>query len=78
MRYLPFILCVCGLPTPAFAHLGHVAEVAGHSHVIAIGATIAAAALAGFIAKSAKEKAEREKTDGETDKPEPEATGESA
>lgn len=38
------------LPAPAFAHLGHVEEVAGHSHWIGLAAAAGAAALAGWLA----------------------------
>ena len=38
------------MPVPAFAHWGHVGELAGHGHAIAIGAAAAAAALAAWIA----------------------------
>lgn len=53
-RLLPltcFVLCV---PLPALAHIGHVAEVAGHGHLVAIGALVAAAVLGGLIAKAPK------------------------
>ncbi|MGB0854498.1 MAG: DUF6732 family protein [Pikeienuella sp.] len=35
--------------TTAHAHLGHVAEVAGHSHWIGLAAVLGAAAIAGAI-----------------------------
>jgi len=41
-------------PFPAFAHIGHVAEVAGHGHLVAIGAMVAAAVLGGLIVKAPK------------------------
>ncbi|MEP3265335.1 MAG: DUF6732 family protein [Hyphomicrobiales bacterium] len=55
MRTTLFIVCTFVLASPAFAHIGHVGEVAGHGHIIVIGATIAAGLLAGLIAKGAKE-----------------------
>ena len=60
MRTIPFIVCTFMLASPAFAHIGHVGELAGHGHIIAIGATIAAAILAGLVAKGAKESAKTE------------------
>lgn len=80
MKHLSLVFCASAFSTPAFAHIGHVGEVAGHTHIIAIGATIAAAALAGFIAKAAKGDASDNKAD--TDEPvagaEPEADGKPA
>lgn len=49
--------------SPALAHLGHVADMAGHGHIVAIGATIAAAVLAGLVAKASKPSPETENTD---------------
>ena len=46
---LPVLL----LAAPAFAHPGHVAEAAGHSHVLALGAFAAALGIAAYaIARS--------------------------
>ena len=49
---------------PAFAHLGHFGDLAGHDHWIAAGALGAAIAVAGWAAwkgdKSKEEKAEAE------------------
>lgn len=52
----PVILAglVSAFATPVLAHFGHVGEVAGHGHLIAIGAAIAAAALAGLVARGAR------------------------
>jgi len=44
--------------TPSFAHLGHLGEIAGHSHWIGLGAI----ALAGLLA-AAKGKSEEEDAD---------------
>lgn len=38
----------------AYAHLGHVGEIAGHSHWIGIGALAAAAALASLVLQPRK------------------------
>lgn len=37
--------------TPAFAHLGHVGELAGHAHWVGLGALVVAGALAAAIGK---------------------------
>ena len=37
--------------SPAFAHLGHVGELAGHAHWVGLGAVVVAGALAGVIGK---------------------------
>lgn len=39
------------LSSPAFAHLGHVGELAGHAHWVGIGAVVVAGVLAGAIGK---------------------------
>lgn len=60
------------LPNHAFAHVGHIGEVAGHGHLIAIGATVAAAALAALVARGAKKRHEEDKSeeaDVEADEP---------
>lgn len=57
--------------TPVSAHPGHFAELAGHSHWIALGALAAAGALAGWLAtKGKKEEVEDE---GEAEPEEAEA-----
>ena len=43
---------------PAFAHVGHIGELAGHSHWIGVAALAAAAAVAALAAR-AKPKSER-------------------
>ena len=46
---LPVLL----LAAPAFAHPGHVAEAAGHSHVLALGAFAAAVGIVAYaVARS--------------------------
>ena len=59
-------------PVLAYAHWGHVGELAGHGHVIAIGALAAAAALAAALLKPA------EGDESETEESETEAEGEVA
>lgn len=39
------------LSFPAYAHLGHVGELAGHAHWIGLGAVVVAGALAAAIGK---------------------------
>ena len=47
--------------SPAHAHLGHVGELAGHSHLAGVAAGVAAAALAGLAAwLSSREKRAKE------------------
>lgn len=60
--------------TAANAHLGHVAEAAGHSHWIGLAAVLGAAAIAGAIGLMSGGDAE---ADAENDA-EPDAEGESA
>ena len=36
---------------PAYAHVGHLGELAGHSHWIGLGAVVVAGALAGIVGK---------------------------
>lgn len=43
------LLIVCG-PTAAFAHAGHIGELAGHAHWIGVAALAAAAAVAAAAA----------------------------
>lgn len=49
---------------PAYAHLGHVGEVAGHAHWVGLGAVIVAGALAAAIGKL-KDKDAREEEQAE-------------
>lgn len=48
MRFL--ILLPLVAPAPAMAHVGHVAEVAGHAHWIGLAAAVGAAALGAWLA----------------------------
>ncbi|MEO1066321.1 MAG: DUF6732 family protein [Pseudomonadota bacterium] len=45
--------------TSAHAHVGHVADLAGHSHWVALGAAVAAAAIAALVVKSRRGKDEK-------------------
>lgn len=49
---------------PAQAHWGHVGELAGHGHWIAIGAAAGAAALAAWLARPNKAEDETEEDAG--------------
>lgn len=44
---VPFFLLE--LSTVAYAHWGHVGEVAGHGHLLGLGAVVAAGVLAGIL-----------------------------
>lgn len=76
MRSVLSLFILFLLPATAHAHLGHLGEVAGHSHVIAVGAGLVAAALAAWIGKE-KMKAEADQ-EGEEDQGEPEGETEAA
>lgn len=57
MRYLlAFILAISS--GPAFAHIGHIGEVAGHSHWIALGGIAIAGAIALLGARKKSDKSE--------------------
>ncbi|MEP1443914.1 MAG: DUF6732 family protein [Hyphomicrobiales bacterium] len=64
-RLFPLTCLIVCAPLPAFAHIGHVAEVAGHGHLVAVGAVVAAAVLGGLIAKIPKK--QEIETEAETD-----------
>lgn len=72
MRRFPTILIATFAPVPALAHPGHVGELAGHSHWIALGALVAAAAIAAVVAKVSG-KADDETAEDEADGVEDEA-----
>lgn len=65
MRAL-FILLL--LPSPALAHAGHIADLAGHDHWVlgaALGAAAAAAAWGWLKGEKEEPEAEEEETEGE-------------
>lgn len=66
----------CIFNIPAYAHLGHVGELAGHAHWVGIGAVVVAGALAGIIGKFTENDAEQET--GEQDSEEEMELGEEA
>jgi hypothetical protein len=53
MRAIILILCLT--PVPAYAHLGHLADVAGHGHWIGLAAGAAAAAAAAWGLRGRKD-----------------------
>ncbi|MFK7902561.1 MAG: DUF6732 family protein [Nitratireductor sp.] len=55
MRILLGFSFVCLMPSAAFAHLGHVGELAGHGHLIAVGAGVVAVGLAALLGKKPKD-----------------------
>lgn len=54
MRFLSIITALFALTHPAYAHVGHVGELAGHAHWLGIAAGVAAAAIAVAIVKGKK------------------------
>lgn len=60
MRVLLAALPVFFMSQTAQAHLGHLGDVAGHAHWLALGAGVTAAAIAALLAKK---KIDAEKTD---------------
>jgi hypothetical protein len=61
MRFLAILLYL--FPVPAFAHWGHLPELAGHSHWIGMAAAAAAAAAAAW---GLRENSEDSSNDDET------------
>ncbi len=57
MSRITFAVVLCFAPSAAFAHVGHVGELAGHDHWIAIAASGLAAAVwaAGKLKDNAKD-----------------------
>lgn len=62
-RIALFALPVAAVPLPAFAHLGHVGEVAGHGHWLGYGALVAAAAALALLAKQRRREEKAEEND---------------
>ncbi|MEM9634083.1 MAG: DUF6732 family protein [Pseudomonadota bacterium] len=65
------------LPTSAFAHGGHLGELAGHSHWVGVAALAGAALVAGIVALKGRKQKETEDTP-EIQGDEEDATGEAA
>ena len=75
MRLVLFFSALLLTSQSALAHIGHVGELAGHGHWVAVGAIVTAAALAALLAKTGKKEADNEPE--EESEPEGEAaTGE--
>ncbi|WP_068311606.1 DUF6732 family protein [Polycladidibacter hongkongensis] len=56
-----FLSCVfTTLPTVAFAHGGHIGELAGHAHWVGAAALAGAAILAGLVARERKKTKQQE------------------
>jgi ADP-ribosylglycohydrolase len=53
-----FTVLFCLMPMPAFAHIGHLADAAGHDHWIALAAAAAAAAAAAWGMRGRKDEDE--------------------
>lgn len=70
MRALP--LFAIFFATPAFAHAGHLADLAGHSHWLGLGALLGAAAVAGLLGAKSPGKGRKE-TETADDEPETDA-----
>ena len=62
MRFLNFLVFIVatGFPSIAHAHWGHLGELAGHGHLIGLGALVGAAALAAALRKPKREQEEPE------------------
>jgi hypothetical protein len=61
--------------TSAHAHLGHLGELAGHSHWIALGAGVAAAAIAAALGKRKLDEEKEENVEEADEQPEAETAG---
>ena len=69
MRHLLAATSFIFTPLPAYAHLGHFGELAGHGHWVALGAGLTAAMLAALLAKKKREaelQADEEETQDDT------------
>lgn len=62
-----FAVFLCLLPMPAFAHWGHLGEVAGHGHWIGLAAGAAAAAAAAWGLRGRKDDVSEEEAEPEDD-----------
>lgn len=77
-RLLPLTCVILCAPLPAVAHIGHVAEVAGHGHLVAVGAMVAAAVLGGLIVKAPKNQEIDAEIENDPDGAEEDAVGDAA
>lgn len=67
MKHATAIVFFFAFATPAFAHMGHVGEVAGHSHWVGLAAALGAAAIAALAHKIGKDKKGKEEIDADAD-----------
>ena len=65
MRF--FVILFCLVPLPAFAHWGHLPELAGHSHWIGMAAAAAAAAAAWGVCENSEELSKDEEVSEEAE-----------
>ncbi|WP_286175729.1 DUF6732 family protein [Labrenzia sp. CE80] len=63
---------IAGAPTLALAHVGHLGELAGHSHWVGVAALAGAALVAGVAALKGRRKSE----DSADQQPQPDSDGE--
>ena len=75
VRFLAPAVAAAAMPLPAFAHLGHVGELAGHSHWLGYGALVAAAAALALLPRKRRGKDEEKPAEGAA---KPEEHGEQA
>lgn len=64
-RILAIAAATAAMPSLAHAHLGHVGELAGHSHWLGLGALAAAAAAIALLPKKRRKDDERAGGDSE-------------
>lgn len=61
-----FVLLTCFvISAPAYAHLGHVGELAGHAHWVGLGAVVVAGALAAAIGKLTEKASDEDENEDE-------------
>ncbi len=67
------VISCLGTPSLALAHVGHIGELAGHSHWVGVAALAGAAIVAGVAALKGRKKAELDQDDADTAQPETDA-----
>lgn len=53
LRLISIVIMGMLMPKGAFAHVGHIGELAGHGHLIGLAGLAASAAMAAWLAKRA-------------------------
>ena len=71
-RYLGCMIVAACVPHTAFAHVGHIGELAGHGHLIGLAGLAGAAVMAGLLAKWGKKTDASVKANDESDEPQTE------